>query len=313
MKCLHPIEVQTRFLPCGQCMNCRINKQRTWSSRIQLEAYFHLQSIFVTLTYDEKHVPMEQIDPLTVLPVLSKKDLQDFIKALRQKYSAQNRTFRMFTCGEYGNQTQRPHYHLILFGVGIDAEPVINKTWAKGFTQVSELTPERCSYIAQYTIKKMNQENARGLDGRPPEFASMSTRPGIGQPSIAWFYRTAIQKKSLESITENGDVWNSVRIGGKIWPIGNYLRRKLRERLGLSHNSEERAIQLDHFDPNTGEIFELPPLPEHYSPWQDINDYATPWRNANDKQETRAELPELAQKADHRERSRKRRQKTTAV
>ena len=40
-------------------MNCRINKKRIWTSRILLESMFHLESVFVTLTYNDQSVPLE--------------------------------------------------------------------------------------------------------------------------------------------------------------------------------------------------------------------------------------------------------------
>lgn len=306
MLCLKPIEVQTRFLPCGQCMNCRINKQRTWSSRIQLEALFHTQSIFVTLTYDEENVPKNTEGD----DELKKSDLTKFIKKLRNSYSSQNSKFRLFACGEYGENTQRPHYHIILFGVGLDAEPLIKSKWKKGFHQISELTPDRCSYIAQYTIKKMNQPDSRGLFGRTPEYATMSTRPGIGHCAIPWLVHRANSAK--QTIIDNGDVWNAIRISGKIWPIGNYLRRKLRERLGISHDAVERAVQFEHIDKSTGEILWEKPLPENYHPHYDIADFNTPWSNAYGKKQKVKDLPNITQAAAHQARSKNRR-KTSAV
>lgn len=105
------------LLPCGQCLGCRLSHAASWADRILLEAQYHDQSYFVTLTYDDAHVPVSQsqdgIDNLTLDP----KDLQDFIKRLRYYCDYHGLPpIRTYQVGEYGSQFKRPHYHLILFG-----------------------------------------------------------------------------------------------------------------------------------------------------------------------------------------------------
>lgn len=195
--------------------------------------------------------------------------------------------------GEYGAETWRPHYHAIFFGLGIEHEPYINKAWQKiagdSFTEVAPLTPERSAYIAQYTLKKITKEGDEHLRGRPPEFAQMSTKPGIGTPAIGWL-ADAIGKSSLMEngkygplLKIHGDVFNHVRVNGKILPMGRMMRSKLRQCLGLSDNQRERATQLGRFDASTGEIFE-DTLIEKFYPSTDIADINTPWRIHEEKQ-----------------------------
>ncbi|AXL15484.1 replication initiator protein [Microviridae sp.] len=306
MLCKSPIENQTGYFPCGQCTNCRINRRRQWTARILLESMYHPDSSFITLTYDEDNVPRNEY----YSEILSKSDLRDFIKRLRSRYSYRNSRFRFFACGEYGEQTHRPHYHAVLFGVGLESEPVINDTWGLGFTQVAELTPERAAYICGYVLKKMTDETHPALYGRPEEFATMSINPGLGACALPWLAKTLTNKHNWDTIAEVGDVWNSIRIEGKIWPLGSYLRRKLRQRLGIPQNPADRAVWFDHVAPG-GEILELPPLPENFSPWQDIADYNTPWKVAHGKKEIEIQLPEINQRADHKARKADRRKHLT--
>ena len=79
-----------------------------------LEATQHAESTFVTLTYSEQSLPKL---PLVggLLPTLQRKDVVGFLKRLRTNVSPVK--FRFFGCGEYGEQTERPHYHLLLFGL----------------------------------------------------------------------------------------------------------------------------------------------------------------------------------------------------
>ena len=120
------------LIPCGQCMGCRIRQREDWTTRIELEArdYPKDQVWFITLTYDDDHVPgmimktgeiMRKVQytwkPGEKLPssvqILLYEDIQKFLKRLRKAYRGK---LRYFVAGEYGEQTARPHYHMILYG-----------------------------------------------------------------------------------------------------------------------------------------------------------------------------------------------------
>ena len=121
MYCVQPITIQVRpdgkalqnlEVPCGKCIGCRIAKRKEWSLRMLHELTYHPQSSFVTLTYDDYHLP-----PCCSL---KKRHLQLFLKRLRKNLG--ERRIKYFACGEYGGQTMRPHYHAILFGSGLTRE-----------------------------------------------------------------------------------------------------------------------------------------------------------------------------------------------
>src|SRR6187549_2683574 len=44
-------------LPCGHCIGCRLERSRQWAVRCMHEAQLHDVSSFVTLTYDDSHLP----------------------------------------------------------------------------------------------------------------------------------------------------------------------------------------------------------------------------------------------------------------
>ena len=81
MKCTSPfkkvIDGVIRELPCGQCMACRLNHARMWSIRISHEASCHTHNVFLTLTYDDEHLPSDGS--------VHKRDLQLFFKRLRKE------------------------------------------------------------------------------------------------------------------------------------------------------------------------------------------------------------------------------------
>lgn len=132
MQCTKPLtlpgklgDAQLRLVvPCGKCLACRINRRTEWSARMLHELENHDDAIFITLTYDEEHVPDNQS--------LRKADLVLFFKRLRKSLSLENRRVRYFACGEYGDQTQRPHYHAIVFGMSLRQDPKIRLVKTKG-------------------------------------------------------------------------------------------------------------------------------------------------------------------------------------
>ena len=120
------------LIPCGQCTGCRLRKRKDWATRMELEAYSQSKENiwFITLTYDDDHVPTQ--DTVTgeiykgginiwkgtserprTTQTLSVEDTQLFIKRLRK---AVKEPLRYFLAGEYGDNTARPHYHMILYG-----------------------------------------------------------------------------------------------------------------------------------------------------------------------------------------------------
>ena len=97
-------------LPCGQCIGCRLDRSRQWANRCMLELQYHDSAFFVTLTYDDFHVPKSYYaDPETgeayTSLTLCKRDFQLWMKRLRKKFSEDK--IRFFACGEYGGQTKK--------------------------------------------------------------------------------------------------------------------------------------------------------------------------------------------------------------
>lgn len=185
------------LLPCGRCMGCRLEKSRQWALRCMHEAKMHEENCFVTLTFAPEHLPEDGS--------LCKKHMQDFIKRLRRKFD--DRRIRVFYCGEYGDNLGRPHYHLCLFnmefadkrywktvnGCRYYTSTILDDLWPYGFNTVGDLTFESAAYVARYCTKKVNGSQAEDhYQGRLPEFAGMSLKPGIGKPWLDKFGRTDV-------------------------------------------------------------------------------------------------------------------------
>ena len=190
-------------IPCGKCLGCRLAYSRMWADRCMAEATLHEQSYFVTFTYNNDNVPLnEYVDGETgeikKSMTLVKRDFQLFMKRLRKNYPYENK-IRFFMSGEYGGDTARPHYHAILFGLKLDDLVLYKKTnlgfntftseflsrcWEnKGFVVVADVTWETCAYTARYILKKQTGSDAQVYDvyNLQPEFTLMSRKPGIAR------------------------------------------------------------------------------------------------------------------------------------
>lgn len=202
-------------IPCGKCIGCRLSYARQWADRCMLELQYHDSAYFLTLTYNDEHVPTHYfLDPETGVeqPSLSleKSDFQLFMKRLRR--ACPDDKIRFFACGEYGPNTFRPHYHAILFGLHLSdlylkkqttdgfcyyGSPLVEAAWSLrpfgnhsplldriGDIMLTDVTWETCNYVARYIVKKQ-----LGPDGNDfydtfqlePPFTLMSRMPGIGR------------------------------------------------------------------------------------------------------------------------------------
>ena len=234
MPCFHPITAhqsdtgEIKFkeyagsreikLPCSQCIGCRLERSRVWAIRIVHEAQMHKDNCFITLTYDAEHIPPDG--------GLRKSDFQKFMKRLRAEISPKK--VRFYHCGEYGDKSNRPHYHAILFGHNfqdwvylfdspsgspIYTSPTLERIWKKGFVTIGEVTFESAAYVARYVTKKITgkmqevinkdtglkpYERINSFTGEVtpviPEYSTMSRRPGIGHSFISNFTRDVYPK-----------------------------------------------------------------------------------------------------------------------
>lgn len=237
MLCTKPFRQAGIEYGCGQCLPCRISRRRLWATRIQLESLCHEKSAFVTLTYSPDHLPSDNS--------LNPRHLQLFIKRLRR--ALEPRVLRFFAVGEYGELHSRPHYHLALFGVDRDDQTTLDKTWGKGFVDVGDIQQESASYIAGYVVKKLTLPDSPGLNGRHPEFARMSLRPGIGALVVEEIMRVVYSQNGSKDIAIRGDVPDQIHLNGKKVPLGRYIRNQLRDAYGIAKKTPEevmRALQL---------------------------------------------------------------------
>lgn len=202
----HKDNVAALKLPCGQCIGCKLERSRMWAVRCMHEAQLHDSNMFVTLTYDDEHLP--------AFGALVYADFQRFIRALRKQVGK----LRFYMCGEYGALNLRPHFHACIFGYRFDdlvylrklssgfklyRSTLLEKLWTRGYSSVGDVSFESAAYVARYICAKLDGQSADWVNPASglrhyervdkvtgevsavsPEFTRMSLKPGIGSE---WF------------------------------------------------------------------------------------------------------------------------------
>lgn len=219
MICENPVWSRGRTrgpFPCRDCEPCRINRRRVWTGRLMLERSQVSEACFVTLTYSPRSIPKGG----TLVP----DHMSSYLKRLRDQVKPKR--FRFYGCGEYGELSQRPHYHLVLFGLSPFDQRVAS-CWHSGFVKVGDATPESMQYVAGYVVKKILKKGDPSLAGRAPEFQRSSNRPGIGKGAVK---AVVDELEALPGIVEQfGDVPSVLGHGRRKLPVGRYLKEKMRE------------------------------------------------------------------------------------
>lgn len=205
-------------------------RSREWAVRCCHEAQIQEPkgSCFLTLTYDDEHLPADQS--------LDVRDWQLFAKRLRKLVGP----FRFFHCGEYGDENLRPHYHALIFGVDflldryffkmsnghrLYRSETLEKAWTAGYSSIGSMSYQSAAYVSRYCLKKVTGDQAEAHYMRPnletgemgpvkPEYITMSRRPGIGADWIEKF---------------SGDVYPSddLVLGGKRFKTPRFYDCKL--------------------------------------------------------------------------------------
>jgi hypothetical protein len=201
-----------------------INRSREWANRCVDEAKLWSRNVFVTLTYDDDHLPADG--------KVNREHIRQFIHNLRRRKEFRGTTIRFFGCGEYGSQNLRPHYHLILFNCDFPDKYIWKKNrrsqalyrshiceslWAKGFCSIGEVNFTTAQYTARYCLKKrsspMDYEKYK-----PILFCSV--RPAIGSKFFEEHQEEIVQHGFIVYKTFEGEYRRS--------PIPRYYRNSVR-------------------------------------------------------------------------------------
>lgn len=237
-------------VPCGQCVGCRLERSRQWAIRCVHEASLHDENCFITLTYDNDHLPADGS--------LRVEDFQKFMKRLRKHYDGKR--IRYYHCGEYGDRTNRPHYHAILFGHEFSDKslfrlspsgerlyrsPTLEKLWPYGYSTIGNVTFESAAYVARYIMKKVTGELAEEhYQGRKPEYTTMSRRPGI---AAGWYEKYKDDVFPRDEVIMRGQKMRPPKFYDHLYEIDNAeefailkARRKAKAKAFSENNTLDR-------------------------------------------------------------------------
>lgn len=219
---------QPVMVPCGKCFGCRQALARDWWIRIFHEGLDHTElyrdpgtgvstripdNCMVTLTYDEAHLPDGGL--------LVRHHLTGFLRRAGHRWHGKPRHFAV---GEYGGQTMRPHFHVILFGHSFSKERyrrrtsdgqelvcshLLDELWPNGLASIDDLNAGTARYVAGYVASKGHDDNnltgplAHRVNAESgeiqvyavaPEFRTMSRAPGLGLRWIQEHYERVYER-----------------------------------------------------------------------------------------------------------------------
>lgn len=250
-------------LPCGKCPECQKDYYTQWATRGSRELARWDTSLFITLTYAPAHMPPDGS--------LSKQDVQLFIKRVKKHYKSNKlNPIRQSYCGEYGETTKRPHYHVILYNCDftdkkehyktnqnnqVYTSETLTKLWGLGNAEFGYAKPGSIAYLYKYILKKKSRKEKKHplvieIDGVTHEvaheFIESSRNPGIGahlrdSKSIRKGYLSVdgVRKKLPKYYLE----WIKLHYPKDYETISNY---KFDYMLSLPVETEARKKQKEH-------------------------------------------------------------------
>lgn len=225
-------------IPCGQCINCRLQRAADWATRIMKHLCLCEHSSFVTLTYDDENITSDKS--------LCHSDFQKFMKRLRKANEKVHRNgsvgfdfgsfichfddVRYYMCGEYGEDLSRPHYHVIFCGLDfydkkfykmtksgekLFTSAVLEKLWGKGYCPIGNVTFDSAAYVARYCLKKVTGKGAEEhYGGLKAEYSACSH--GIGKE---FFKKFRDQIVNQDGVVVNGVMRTPPRYFDKLLAI----------------------------------------------------------------------------------------------
>lgn len=258
-------------VPCGKCPSCRSNWCRDWSIRAFHESLLYPTNVFLTLTYNQKHLPdiYEDVQQAGEFNRHPQTDFQKFMKRFRQKlWRDLGERVRFFHVFEYGSSFQRPHHHAIIYGTSLPDKyywktkngfpiyrsPMLEDAWSliypdghkekMGFTTVQDVSYEVCAYVARYCMKKVDVD-CSWYDGRIPEFNLRSRMPGLGHD---WLLKNKDDVYNDDELVIKNYITRPPRYYDNLFDVINSPRMEVikRERkdYAVSHPSEDSAERL---------------------------------------------------------------------
>lgn len=235
MYCTNPnYSYKHGFTECRHCHACKCNQRRELADRLKIERRYWKYAYFVTLTYSEDFYPKDGS--------VDKEYLRKYFKRLCKSVSEK---IVVMGVGEYGDETQRAHYHCAIYSNTPIAKN-IEEAWTVdtlpiGFVTVEQLSNRRCSYVAGYVLKKMLKMDDERLDGRSPEFRILPRRPALGYGLIYELAKRCSESESFrQQFTNRTFVPHVINMNGEWIRLPRYIRDHLK---GFFNDYEHKYAQ----------------------------------------------------------------------
>ena len=128
----------------------------------------YTENTFLTLTYRDESLPENGSLEKTHVPAYMKRLRSRLARKARREGKHPQR-LRYYHCGEYGDRTNRPHYHALLFGYAYPDQELYkttpsghrlftsyqaDKDWTHGHVIIGEVSFDSAAYVARYIMKK---------------------------------------------------------------------------------------------------------------------------------------------------------------
>lgn len=168
--------------------------------------------MFLTMTYEDSNLLYAD-----ETPIIYKPHLQTFLKDLRNNQKKEYKRLnpdlnvrqiaqkvpkiRYYACGEYGDQTQRPHYHMILYNLLPSLKEKLPDIWRLGHIDIGGCNMKTIAYTTKYILKQQHEAESESQQNFKP-FSLMSKGMGKGYLQNAEYHKT---NKTFTVRNGNGD------------------------------------------------------------------------------------------------------------
>ena len=239
-------------IPCRYCINCRVDRRKEWVERCYYEFINKVSGTFLTLTYDEATLYEKCIvrgNDEKLRATLNYKDVREFLRNLKY-YIKTNKEkqsvllqedFKYLGVGEYGENGSiwdRPHWHILLFGIDwYTNKELLEKTWNGGITDAKPILNGGINYVLKYIDKQIMGKEA---------IYDNYTRYGLEPPKQ--FMSKGLGYKLYEENRENAIQNNGViKKGPREIIVPQYYKKKLGIKTKQELNQEKTIESLKNY------------------------------------------------------------------
>ena len=153
---------------CNHCIECEQKYRTSWQFRLQQELKRSKSTFFITLTYDDDHLPYMSTGEMC----FDNQHFTQWRKRLNAYFSRKETKIKYICTGEFGEKYDRPHYHIILFIDHVVSYDELNNIahYYWDYAQVVDCDIPRSenavsSYVTKYVMKDYYKNTKPYIEG----------------------------------------------------------------------------------------------------------------------------------------------------